>query len=119
MSNPMRFDHPITLENGLRVRFRLPHAGDRPAVRELFARDGTPVGERQLRRALRFEPRGRRVLCAVAPVGDREHLVGFGAVDPSGDGEAEVVLADERTAPGVGAALAERLTDESGSSRDA
>lgn len=113
----MRFDRPITLANGLRVRFRLPHAGDRPAVQELFARDGIPVGQRQLRRALRFEPRGRRVLCAVAPVGARERVVGFGAVDPSAGGEAEVVLVDERAAPGLGPALAERLTDGPGSSR--
>ncbi len=63
----MRFDRPTTLPNGLRVRFRLPHATDRRAVRELFARAATPIGEAESRRVLRFTPHGRVVLCAVAP----------------------------------------------------
>jgi hypothetical protein len=104
----MRFDRPITLENGLRVRFRLPHAADRRGLQALFARGHSPIGELHARRLLRFEPRGRVALCAVAPVGGRESLVGFAAAAPGG-GPPEVVLADEAVAPGMSLELRDRV----------
>ena len=105
----MRFDRPTTLPSGLRVRFRLPQAADRPALRELLARDGDPVDDVRAGRLLRFDPRNRLVLCAAAPVGGREALVAVGTITPDREARPVVLVADERAAPGVGDALAERL----------
>ena len=92
-----------TLPSGLRIRVRLPQRGDLPGLLALHERAGSSITELHARRLLRYDPRSRAVLCAVAWVDGAETLVGFAAGAP-GEGPAET-LADEAIAPGLSAVL--------------
>jgi hypothetical protein len=100
--------HP--LPNGIRVRLRLPHSGDREGLVALHDRLGAPLDDVRLTRILRFDPRACVSVCATTLQGQTEVLVAYGSVDR--DGTSSLVVADEASAPGVSelvrAALAER-----------
>src|SRR5581483_6798624 len=84
------------LDGGPRVRLRLAHHGDAPAMRELLAARGQDVGEVEMARLVRADPRERVVLCATAPLNGTEALVGFGALDLRG--QVDTLVIDERLA---------------------
>ena len=101
-----------TLANGVRVRLRLPHAGDRAALANLHDRLGRIAGELELHRLLHFDPRRRAAVCAFAWIGGVETLVGFATCDAGEDPRPAAVLVDEHIAADAGelllAALRER-----------
>jgi hypothetical protein len=90
-----------TLANGVRVRVRLPHTGDRAALANLHRRLGLEAGELDLHRLLHFDPRSRRAVCAFAWIGGVEMLVGFAVGDRTRVGASEIVLVDPTVAPGL------------------
>ena len=92
------------LDDGLCVRLRLARRSDAGGVRDLLARRGVEAGELALSRLVRADPRREVVLCATAPIGGRETVVGVGAIelgDPAE--EPRTVVVDERLG-GAGAA---------------
>jgi N-acetylglutamate synthase-like GNAT family acetyltransferase len=96
------------LDGGPRVRLRLAHLGDAPAMRELLAARGQEVDEVEMARLVRANPRERVVLCATAPLNGTEALVGFGALDLHG--QVDTLVIDERLAgEGLGTLLLEAL----------
>ena len=102
-----------TLDGGDRVRLRLPIVADRPRLLALHERLGVPVDEVEVARLVRFDPRFRVAICAAGWTSAGPVLLGFGAIDLHRGATPDIVLADEETAPGVGAllraALAERV----------
>ena len=104
----MLLGNPHTLPGGLRVRLRLPHVSDGPALRDLLARLGLQADELEVRRALRFDPLGPAVTAfATAFLDAREQLVGVA----SGGRRTDLLLADEVAAPGIGALLEAALRE--------
>ena len=96
------------LPGGPRVRLRLAHHADAPAMRELLAERGQAGSEVELARLVRANPRERVVLCATAPLNGTETLVGFGALDLRG--QVDTLVIDERLAgDGLGTLLLEAL----------
>lgn len=94
-----------TLPGGLRVRLRLPQRADRAGLAALG------LGELEAGRALRFDPRRRTAICAVAFVDGTDVLVGFGATALRAGARPDLLLADETAAPGVAALLEGALID--------
>jgi len=94
-----------TLPGGLRVRFRLPQRTDRAGLAALG------LGELEAGRALRFDPRERAAVCAVAFVDGVDVLLGFGAIALRTGARPDLLLADEGAAHGVAALLDSTLTD--------
>ena len=104
-----RLDGSTTLPSGLRLRLRMPHAGDAPRVRALLGTLGLAAADDlALSRLLRFDPLERVAVVASVLTGRSETIVGIAAMDRFADAP-DLVLADERNAPGAGAALAEAL----------
>lgn len=101
---PVLLDTHITLPAGGRVRLRMPHVRDQLDVLVLLERLGVAAHELDVRRALRFDPRHRAVLCATVWTGSGESVAGVGAISYGAAG-ADLLLADELLAPGLGAAL--------------
>lgn len=99
-----------TLPDGRRLRVRLPHGRDRLGLIALHERLGAPLGELELTRALRFDPRTRAVACATAWVDGGELLVGYGAITLGAEGP-DLLVADDVLVPGVGRALAGALRE--------
>ena len=103
-----------TLQDGHRVRLRLPRHGDGAALRALARRLGVDADEVELARALKFDPRRRAVVCATAWVDGHETVVGWAAMDVGAD-EPDTLMADVALAPGLGrllhAAVLERAAD--------
>ena len=99
--DPVLLTGSHTLANGVRVRLRLPHTGDRAALANLHDRLGLEAGELELRRLLHFDPRSRRAVCAFAWIGGVETLAGFAVGERTQAGGSEVVLADLTIAPGL------------------
>jgi hypothetical protein len=58
---------------------------------------------------VRYDPRQRIVLCAMAPVRGAETVVGVGAIDLNAAAEPETIVVDERLTDGLGTLLAEAL----------
>ncbi len=100
----MRIDRSTTLPGGLRLRLRLPHGSDRAALAGLLAGLGLGADELAIGRVTRFEPHRRAALCATVFAPGGERLVGFGAIDRDAPAP-DLLIADEREAPGVTAAL--------------
>jgi len=100
----MRLDTNHTLPAGSRLRLRLPHTGDRLALRDLLGRLGLTTTELELGRVLRFDPTTHVVVCATIWNGGAETLVGLVAA-PRAAAAPDLLLADEELTPGVGAAL--------------
>jgi hypothetical protein len=109
----MRHDRPTTLRNGLRVRLRLPLPSDRRRLGDFHDRLGLATDDITAIGLLRFDPRRRRALCAIALDGNREAMVAFGAIDRGADAPF-VLLADEQHAPGVRTVLAAALREQAG-----
>jgi N-acetylglutamate synthase-like GNAT family acetyltransferase len=96
------------LPGGPRVRLRLAHHADAPAMQGLLADHGQSASEVEIAHLVRADPRRRVVLCATAPLNGTETLVGFGALDLEGD--VDTLVIDERLAgEGLGALLLEAL----------
>lgn len=104
----MLTDAHTTLSDGTRVRVRLPHTGDRPGLHALHARLGVRVEDLDLARTLRFDPRRRSVVVATAWFGGAESVVAYAAMDLDADAP-DLLVADERLAPGIGETLVEAL----------
>ena len=71
--------HP--LPDGSVVRLRLPLAADRAALHELLAEHGLTADDMEVRRALRWNPGERYVICATSWDGACERLTGFGVLE--------------------------------------
>jgi len=69
------------LASGPRVRLRLARPSDLPGIRALLAQRGLPATEIGLERLVRYDPRRRLVICAMAPVAGAETLVGLGTIE--------------------------------------
>lgn len=110
----MLLDSTTHLPDGLRIRVRLPHAGDRPALHDLHLRVGVEVDDLELSRALRFDPRARAVACVTAWVDGSEVVVGYGAID-RGAQRPDLLISDEAAAPGVRDVLTRALALRAGS----
>jgi hypothetical protein len=66
------------LAGGLRVRLRLPQAGDAGEIRAL---SGGRLTELALARLLHCDPRQQLVICATGLMDGRVRVVGVGAID--------------------------------------
>ena len=98
------------LPAGPRVRLRLARRSDLPGFRALLAQRGIEASELELERLVRYDPRKRVVICAMAPVRMAETVVGVGAIDLESDAEPETIVVDERLTDGLGTLLAETLS---------
>jgi hypothetical protein len=88
------------------IRVRLARIADRPALAALLhdrAESATGV--------LRHDPRTQLVLSATTWTGTRERVVGFARTPLTGDGEPEIIVTDERAAPGTATALRTATAD--------
>jgi|SRR2546423_7276786 hypothetical protein len=97
------------LPTGPRVRLRLARRSDLSGFRNLFAQRGVPASDFELERLVRYDPWKRVVICATAPVGSTETIVGVGAIDLTGTAEPDTIVVDERLTDGLGRLLAEAL----------
>jgi hypothetical protein len=97
------------LPAGPRVRLRLARPSDLAGFRTLFDQRGIPVTEFELQRLVRYDPRRRIVICAMAPIRRAETVVGVGAIELGADAEPDTVVVDERLTDGLGTLLAEVL----------
>jgi hypothetical protein len=97
------------LPAGPRVRLRLARRSDLPGVRALLEQRGVETSDLELERLVRYDPRQRVVLCAMAPVRGAETVVGVGAIDLDAAAEPETIVVDERLTDGLGTLLAEAL----------
>jgi hypothetical protein len=95
------------LPAGPRVRLRLARRSDLPAFRELLVRRGIGASDLELERLVRYDPWRRVAICACAPLGGVETIVGVGAIDLTGDAEPDTLVVEERLTNG----LAELLHD--------
>ncbi len=71
-----------------------------------------------MRRLLAFDPARRHVLCALAPIDGAEVLAGLGAID-YGEDVPDLLVVDERFAPGLGELLGRVLIERSRTRRAA
>ena len=106
----------ITLNNGLRVRLRLPHGADRAGLRALYALVGLELDDVGLSRVMRLDPRSRAAICATGWIGGAETIVGFAAADLGS--QPEVVVVDDAVAPGLAELLASALVERGATGRD-
>lgn len=99
-------DTHATLSDGTRVRLRLPQSRDRAGTMALLTRLGMDAGAPELdaQRALRFDPRGRTVVCATVWTAAGETVVGLGGITFA-TGHVDLLLTDEELAPGLRAVL--------------
>ncbi|MDX6664923.1 MAG: hypothetical protein QOG68_1129 [Solirubrobacteraceae bacterium] len=105
-----------TLPDGQRVRLRLPHRFDGAPLRALHQRLGLEADDLLLGRVIRFDPRERVAVVATLLAGHSENIVGLAVMDRHA-GDADLVLADEEQAPGVGAFLEAALRTHTQSAR--
>src|SRR4051794_5836790 len=82
----------------------MPQRLDAERVRALCARLGLEPDELSLQRTLRFDPRRHTVLIATVLAGRTENVVGLAVMDRDAP-DPDLVLCDERMAPGVRARL--------------
>jgi hypothetical protein len=97
------------LPGGPLVRVRFPVASDRAKLRDLLDRAGGQGGDLAERRLLRFDPRTRVALVAAVALNGSEVLVGYMAGDLRQGAGPDLIVADERLAPGVADVLADML----------
>jgi len=93
------------LPRGPRVRLRYAQRGDFPGLRGLLARRGIAADEVSVERLVRFDPMRRATICATAPVGGTELIVGVGAIELDADAEPDTLVVDD----GISAGLTELL----------
>jgi hypothetical protein len=88
------------LDDGIRVRLRLPRVTDPVGLVGLLARLGLATDDSlEVRRALRSSPGRRVAVCATTWEDGAERLVGFAAANL--EGRCTTILAEEDAAPGV------------------
>lgn len=98
------------LAAGPRVRLRLARRSDRRGLEALLRQRGIDPSPLELERLVRYDPRRRFVICATAPLGGTETIVGVGAIDRDGeDSEPDTIVVDERLTEGLGELLAAAL----------
>ena len=115
-TSPLRRTFPVP--GGPPVRLRMAGPSDGPLVSALLERRGLPAVDLDVRRMLAFDPARRHVLCALAPLDGTEVLAGVGAID-FGEDAPDLLLVDERFAPGLGDVLGRVLIERSRSRRAA
>ena len=98
------------LPTGPRVRLRLARRSYLPGIRSLLEQRGVPVSDVALGRLVRYDPWHRAVICATAPLGRAEVIVGIGAIDLTDAAEPETIVVDERLTEGLGELLAAALS---------
>jgi hypothetical protein len=79
-----------SLPGGLRLR--LPHRSDIASASELCARHGVDC---EIEALLRFDPRDRAVVCAVALGPEGETVVGLGTIALHPGAEPDLLIADD------------------------
>lgn len=89
------------LDAGPRVRLRLARRSDLPGIRALMDQREVPASDLELTRLVRYDPRRRAVICATAPLGGTETIVGVGAIDLALDAEPDTLVVDERLTRGL------------------
>ncbi len=109
-TSPLRRTFPVP--GGPPVRLRMAGPSDRALVAALLQRRGLPADPLDVRRLLAFDPARRHVLCALAPLEGREVLAGLGAID-FGDDAPDLLVVDDRFAPGLGELLGRVLIERS------
>jgi len=97
------------LPSGPRVRLRLARRFDLPGIRVLLDQRRVPATDFELERLVRYDPRRRIVICAMAPVRGAETVVGVGGIDLETAAEPDTVVVDERLTDGLAPLLAEAL----------
>ncbi len=104
------------LPRGPRVRLRLTGRGDAAAIAALLERCGFGPEQRETGPLVRFDPRRRAVICALALIDSRETLVGLGAIELDGnpDTQADVLVVDERVTEGLEDLLVAALAGRAG-----
>jgi len=115
-TSPLRRTFPVP--GGPAVRLRMAGPSDRALVARLLERRGVPASELDVQRLLAFDPARRHVLCALAPLDGTEVLAGVGAID-FGEDAPDVLVIDERFAPGLGDVLGRVLIERSRARRTA
>ena len=98
-----------SLPTGPRVRLRLARRSDLAGIRALLEQRGVAASELALSRLVRYDPRRRAVLCATAPLGGTEAIVGVGAIDLTAEAEPDTLVVDERLTRGLGELLTAAL----------
>jgi hypothetical protein len=88
------------LGGGPRVRLRMVGPRDAAAIRALLSRRGLHVGDLELARLVRFDPRCRAVICASALIGPTETIVALGAIDLDA-ASPDMVIADSSAGDGL------------------
>ena len=114
--SPLRRTFPVP--GGPPVRMRMAGPSDRPLVAGRLERRGLAPDDIDVRRMLAFDPARRHVLCALAPHDGGEVLAGLGAID-FGEDAPDVLVVDDRFAPGLGELLGRVLMERSRSRRAA
>jgi hypothetical protein len=97
------------LPEGPRVRLRYVRRSDLPGLSRLLEQRGIVADDVALGRLVRYDPSQRAVICATAPLGGTELIVGVGAIDLRGDGEPETLVVDEVLTEGLVDLLASAL----------
>jgi hypothetical protein len=91
-----------SLPNRQRVRLRLARRSDLPGLADLLGQRGIEPSPLELERLVRYDPRRRLVLCATAPIGGTEAVVGVGAIELRPPlPEPDTVVVDERLTDGL------------------
>src|SRR5437764_15444393 len=94
----LAYTHP--LPRGPRVHLRLARARDSEGIASLLRVAGHKAEQLDVARLVRFDPRGRCVICATGLVDGRERVVGVGAI-ALGEREPELVVVDETLTEGL------------------
>jgi len=97
------------LPAGPRVRLRFARRSDVPGLRALLAQRGIEPSELELSRLVRYDPQQRAVICATAPIGGTELIVGVGAIALEKEAPPEWLVVDEALTDGLADLLASAL----------
>ena len=97
------------LPAGPRVRLRLSRRSDRTGLRELLAQRGVDASDLELERLVRYDPWRRVTICACAPLGGVETIIGVGAIDLTDEAEPDTLVVNERLTDGLAELLHEAL----------
>jgi hypothetical protein len=114
MARMQLLDRHHPMPEGPRVRLRLPHVGDRAAVRAFLGRLGLDASDLDVRRGLRVLPGGRWSVVATRWDGAAERVVGMATVEEE-DGTPTLLAED----PAVVDLLARALAERAGATRAA
>jgi hypothetical protein len=97
------------LPAGPRGRLRYARRSDLPGLRALLEQRGIEPTELELARLVRYDPRRRAVICATAPIGGTELIVGVGAIELEEKAPPETLVVDESLTDGLADLLAAAL----------